>query len=306
MQKTLANTVTMIGKGLHSGQPARLVIQPASAEYGIWFRRVDVTDRNNLIPALYDSVTDTQLCTKLSNDEGVDVSTVEHLMAALAGTGIQNALIEIDGPEVPIMDGSSTPFVQAIMDAGVQDLDAPVRAIRILKEVSIQFDQTVATLKPADTLEIDFSIDFDAAAIGKQHKNLEMANGAFVRELSNCRTFCQRKDIDALLALGLAQGGSLDNAIIVDGGAVLNPEGFRRDDECVRHKMLDALGDLALAGAPILGKYVGVRSGHGATNLLLRELFSTPGAWEMLVCDDAQTEMLPGAHIKSADLRVNA
>jgi len=215
-------------------------------------------------------------------------------------------LIEIDGPEVPIMDGSSTPFVQAIMDAGVQDLDAPVRAIRILKEVSIQFDQTVATLKPADTLEIDFSIDFDAAAIGKQHKNLEMANGAFVRELSNCRTFCQRKDIDALLALGLAQGGSLDNAIIVDGGAVLNPEGFRRDDECVRHKMLDALGDLALAGAPILGKYVGVRSGHGATNLLLRELFSTPGAWEMLVCDDAQTEMLPGAHIKSADLRVNA
>ncbi|KAB7610525.1 UDP-3-O-acyl-N-acetylglucosamine deacetylase [Amylibacter sp. SFDW26] len=306
VQKTLANTVTMIGKGVHSGKPARLVIHPASAEYGIWFRRVDITDRNNLIPALYDSVTDTQLCTKLTNEAGVDISTVEHLMAALAGTGVQNALIEIDGPEVPIMDGSSLPFVRSIMNAGVQELDAPVRAIRVLKEVSIQFGETVATLKPSDTLEIDFSIDFDDQAIGKQQKNLEMANGAFVRELSNCRTFCQRKDVDALHAVGLGQGGGLDNAIIVDGGSVLNPEGFRHDDECVRHKMLDALGDLALAGAPILGKYIGVRSGHRATNLLLRELFSTVGAWEMVVCDDAQTEMLPGAHIENADMRLSA
>jgi UDP-3-O-[3-hydroxymyristoyl] N-acetylglucosamine deacetylase len=175
-----------------------------------------------------------------------------------------------------------------------------------LKEVSIQFGDTVATLKPSDALEIDFSIEFADEAIGHQQKTLEMANGAFVRELSDCRTFCQRKDVDALRAVGLGQGGGLENAIIIDGGSVLNPEGFRRNDECVRHKMLDALGDLALAGAPILGKYIGVRSGHRATNLLLRELFSTPGAWEMVVCDTAQTEMLPGARIRSADLRMCA
>jgi UDP-3-O-[3-hydroxymyristoyl] N-acetylglucosamine deacetylase len=306
VQKTVANKVTLTGKGVHSGKPARLVVHPASAEYGIWFRRVDVTDRSNLIPALYDSVNNTQMCTRLANDDGVEVSTVEHLMAALAGTGVQNALIEIDGPEVPIMDGSSHPFVQAILDAGVRDQDAPVRAIRILKEVSIQFDETVATLKPSETLELDFSIDFADQAIGQQQKTLEMANGAFVRELSDCRTFCQRRDVDALHAIGLGQGGGLDNAIVVDAGSVLNPEGFRRADECVRHKMLDALGDLALAGAPILGKYIGVRAGHRATNLLLRELFSKPDAWEMVVCDDAQTEMLPGAHIQAEDLLLSA
>lgn len=306
MQKTVANKVTLTGKGVHSGKPARLVVHPASAEYGIWFRRVDVTDRSNLVPALYDSVNNTQMCTRLANDDGVEVSTVEHLMAALAGTGVQNALIEIDGPEVPIMDGSSQPFVQAILDAGVRDQDAPVRAIRVLKEVSIQFDDTVATLKPSETLELDFSIDFADQAIGQQQKTLEMANGAFVRELSDCRTFCQRRDVDALHAIGLGQGGGLENAIVVDAGSVLNPEGFRRADECVRHKMLDALGDLALAGAPILGKYIGVRAGHRATNLLLRELFSKPDAWEMVVCDDAQTEMLPGAHIQAEDLLLSA
>lgn len=306
MQKAIANKITMIGKGVHSGKPARLIVHPASAEYGIWFRRVDVTDKNNLIPALYDAVNDTQMCTRLANEENVEVSTVEHLMAALAGTGIQNALIEIDGPEVPIMDGSSYPFVNAIMDAGVRELDAPVRAIRILKEVSISFDETVATLLPSEVLEIDFSIDFADQAIGLQHKALEMANGSFVRELSDCRTFCQRKDVDALHAIGLGQGGGLENAIVVDGGLVLNPEGFRRTDECVRHKMLDALGDLALAGAPILGKYVGVKAGHRATNLLLRELFSRSDAWEMVVCNEAQAEMLPGAHIQASDLRLSA
>lgn len=306
MQKTVANKITMIGKGVHSGKPARLVVLPASAEYGIWFRRVDITGKNNLIPALYDSVNDTQMCTRLANEEGVEVSTVEHLMAALAGTGIQNALIEIDGPEVPIMDGSSYPFVNAIMNAGVRELNAPVRAIRILKEVSISFGDAVATLLPAEILEIDFSIDFSDKAIGQQHKTLEMANGTFVRELSDCRTFCQRKDVDALRAIGLGQGGGLENAIVVDGGLVLNPEGFRRVDECVRHKMLDALGDLALAGAPILGKYIGVKAGHRATNLLLRKLFSTSDAWEMVVCNSTQAEMLPGAHIKATDLQLSA
>lgn len=306
MQKTVAKKVVLSGNGLHSGKPARLSICPASAEYGIWFRRVDITDKNNLIPALYDSVSDTRMCTRLANAEGVEVSTVEHVMAALAGTGVQNALIEIDGPEVPIMDGSSDLFVRAILDAGVQEQDAPVRAIRILKEVSVQFDDTTAILKPSDTLKIDFSIDFADKAIGRQQKQLEMANGAFVRELSDCRTFCMHSDVEALKAVGLALGGGLDNAIVVDNGTVLNPDGFRRIDECVRHKMLDALGDLALAGAPILGKYIGVRAGHRATNMLLHELFSTPNAWEMVVCNSAQTEMLPGAHIQAEDIALSA
>jgi len=306
VQKTVSAPVTLTGKGVHSGKPATVRILPASAEYGIWIRRVDVTDKNNLIPALYDYVTDTTMCTKLSNEQGVEISTVEHLMAALSGTGVQNALIEIDGPEVPIMDGSSKEFVTAILKAGVQELAAPVRAIRILKEVSIQFGTTSATLMPNETLEIDFEIDFADEAIGHQEKSLGMANGAFVRELSDCRTFCQRRDVDALHAAGLGQGGGLDNAIVVHEGEVLNPEGFRHADECVRHKMLDALGDLSLAGAPILGKYVGVKAGHKATNLLLRALFATPDAWEMVVCDDAQSDMLPGAHIDAQDLTLSA
>lgn len=306
MQKTIAKPFTLIGKGVHSGKPARLDIHPASAENGIWFRRVDIVDRNNLIPAAYDAVNDTKMCTRLQNSAGIEVSTVEHLMAALAGTGIQNAMIEIDGPEIPIMDGSSYPFVRAILDAGVRELDAPVRAIRVLKEVSIEFDDVTASLVPCDTLEIEFSIDFPDKAIGHQEKCLEMANGAFVRELSDCRTFCQRKDVDALQAAGLGQGGGLENALVVDEGDVLNPEGFRHYDECVRHKMLDALGDMALAGAPILGKYTGVRAGHRATNMLLHKLFSTSGAWEMVICNDKQTEMLPGAHISASDFQLFA
>ncbi len=302
MQRTLKQPITIVGKGLHSGRRAELRVLPASAEYGIWFCRVDVSDRDNLIPALYDQVNDTRLCTRLANADGVEVSTVEHLMAALAGTGVHNALIEVDGPEVPIMDGSSDPFVAAIVNAGLKELSAPVRAIRVLKVVSVQVDGFIATLAPSDSLEIDFTIDFADAAIGKQSKHLRMSNGAFVRELSNCRTFCLRSDVEMMQSTGLALGGGLENAIVVDGPDVLNPEGFRRVDECVRHKMLDALGDLYLAGAPIIGHYYGDKAGHRATNLLLRELFSTPGAWEMIVCDTEKWDNLPGAHIRPEDL----
>ena len=302
MQTTLKHPITISGKGLHSGKPAHLRLLPASAEYGIWFRRVDILDRDNLIPALYDFVNDTQLCTRLANEAGVEVSTVEHLMAALAGTGVHNVLVEIDGPEIPIMDGSSDPFVSAILKAGTVEQAAPVRAIRVLKPVQVEIEGARASLSPADHLEIDFAIDFDEPAIGQQEKSLKMANGAFVRELSDCRTFCRRRDVDMMQSAGLALGGGLENAIVVDGSEVVNPEGFRRADECVRHKMLDALGDLYLAGAPIIGRYEGTRAGHRTTNLLLRELFSRPDAWEMIVCDEAQAETLPGAHITSMDM----
>lgn len=301
MQTTVKKSIHMTGQGLHSGAPARLCISPASAEYGIWFCRTDVTDRDNLIPARYDAVTNTQLCTRIANDDGVEVSTIEHLMAALAGTGIHNAMIDIDGPEVPIMDGSAAPFVAQILRVGLQALDAPIRAIRVLKPVHVKFDDVEVSLEPSDNLEIDFEIDFDAVAIGRQRKSLNMANGSFVRELSNCRTFVRRHDVDYLQSIGLARGGSLDNAIVVDENLVLNPEGFRRTDECVRHKMLDALGDLYLAGAPILGTYKGKRAGHKATNMILRALFDQPDAWEMIECSDDISHDLPGADISVAD-----
>lgn len=303
MQKTLKSSFRMSGRGLHSGKQTKLTVLPASAEFGIWFRRVDVTDRDNLIPALFDHVTDTTLCTRLANDSGVEVSTVEHLLAALAGTGVQNALIEVDGPEIPIMDGSADPFVAAIVKAGLVEQDALVRAYRILKPVSVEVDGFTVSIEPSDSLQIDFSIEYDdAPAIGRQHKVLNLANGTFVRELSDCRTFCKVQDVEMMQAAGLAQGGSLDNALVVDGEDILNPEGMRRDDECVRHKMLDALGDLTLAGAPVIGTYRGLRAGHRATNLLLRKLFSDPAAWEMIVCQQSDVDNLPGAHLQPEDL----
>ncbi|MEM7438162.1 MAG: UDP-3-O-acyl-N-acetylglucosamine deacetylase [Pseudomonadota bacterium] len=301
MQRTLKQPIALSGKGLHSGAVAHLRVLPASAEYGIWFRRVDITDKDNLIPALWDHVTDTQLCTRLSNGAGVTVSTVEHLMAALAGCGVHNAIVEVDGPEVPIMDGSSDPFVAAILKAGVQELNVSVRAIRVLREVSVTLDGVSARLLPSDDVEISFDIDFDEDAIGHQSKSLNMANGAFVRELSDCRTFCRRRDVEMMQAAGLARGGDLGNAIVVDGGKVLNPGGFRRTDECVRHKMLDALGDLALAGAPVIARYEGSKAGHTITNLLLRELFADPSSYEMIECTHTLTDRLPGAHISPAD-----
>lgn len=302
VQTTLRKAITIHGKGLHSGAPAVLRVLPASANFGIWFRRVDITDRDNLIPALYDHVNDTMLCTRIANDAGVEVSTIEHLMAALAGTGVHNALVEIDGPEVPIMDGSSEEFVAAILRAGTIELNAPVRAIRMTKEVSIRVNDVEVSLRPSEALEIDFEIDFADRAIGAQHKTLNMSNGSFVRELSDCRTFCLNSDVEKMQSIGLARGGGLDNAIVVDNGRVLNPEGFRRDDECVRHKMLDALGDLYLAGRPILGRYTAKRGGHRTTNLLLRELFAHPECWELVECDPVQNDNLPGAHIRRADL----
>lgn len=302
MQTTLKRAITLVGMGLHSGRPARLVLRPAT-EGGIRFRRVDVTDRDNLVPARFDRVTDTTLCTLLSNEAGVTVATVEHLMAALAGTGVTHAEIEIDGPEVPIMDGSAQRFVSAILRTGLVEVAGPLRAIRILKPVRYEQGGVVAELTPAETLSIDFEITFPDAAIGHQERTLSMVNGAFVHELADCRTFCRRQDVEAMQANGLALGGSLDNAVVVEGDRVLNPGGFRRADECVRHKMLDALGDLYLAGAPILGAYRGVRAGHGPTNKLLRALFAQPDAFEYVTLDAAAAAQLPGAGVGAADLR---
>jgi UDP-3-O-[3-hydroxymyristoyl] N-acetylglucosamine deacetylase len=224
-------------------------------------------------------VSDTRLCTRLTNADGVSVATVEHVMAALGGLGVDNARIDVDGPEIPILDGSAAAFTAAIGGAGLVTVGAPRRALRVLAPVTVVVGDARATLRPAERLEIDFEIDFPDAAIGRQRATFAIEQDVFRTELSGCRTFARLADIEALRAAGLALGGDLTNAVVVDGDMVLTPGGFRRPDECVRHKILDAVGDLALAGGPILGRYEGVRAGHGVTNALLRTLFDRPDAW---------------------------
>ena len=279
MLKTVASPVRFEGVGLHGGQAAEMAILPAAAGAGIAFFRKDVDPDAALVPARYDMVVDTQLCTKLGNAQGTTVGTVEHVMAALAGCGITDAVIELDGPEVPIMDGSSTLFAEALLRTGVKMLGRPAHAIRLRRPVGVIKDGRIATLKPAERFEMDFRIDFADPAIGRQEADLELTGDAFVEELAECRTFGQLAEVDHLRRLGLAQGGSLRNAVVVDKGRVLNPEGLRQPDEFVRHKMLDAVGDLALAGHPIVARYSGVKAGHEMTNLLLRALFQQKDAW---------------------------
>lgn len=298
MQTTVNGPVKFTGVGLHSGKPVRMTVLPATPDHGIWFRRTDVTDRDALIPARFDVVNQSPLCTKLLNEAGTDVSTVEHIMAALAGCGIHNALIDIDGPEVPILDGSSAQFVKALLSRGLRQQGEPVRVLQILKPVEVRKGEAWARLTPADELRIDFHIDFVDAAIGVQEKGLQMANGAFVRELSDSRTFCRRSDVEWMQANGLALGGVPgENAVVFDGAVVESGKGLRHADEPVRHKMLDALGDLALAGAPILGHYTGYRAGHAITNDLLRALFAQPDAYRLVTCDDSMLARLPGVGV---------
>jgi UDP-3-O-[3-hydroxymyristoyl] N-acetylglucosamine deacetylase len=294
--------VHFVGVGLHTGAPVRLTVHPAPAETGIWFCRTDIHDRDAMVPANWEAVIPTPLCTQIGNASGVTVSTIEHLMAALAGCGLTNALIHLDGPEVPILDGSAAPFVKGIMTAGLRRQDAPLHALCILDTIEVRDGLAVARLTPADMPEIAFHIDFPDAVIGRQDLTLPMANGAFVRELSDCRTFCRQDDVDAMRARGQALGGTLLNAVVVDGDRILSPGGLRRADEMVRHKMLDAMGDLALAGLPILGRYTGIRAGHSLTNRLLREVFARPDAYTIVPVSPDLARRLPGAGLTPADL----
>lgn len=306
MQHTLKSEVAFNGTGLHSGTQVRMVVMPASVDYGIWFRRTDLETGDVMIAARWDAVVPSRLCTLVANDAGQSVSTIEHIMAALAGCGIHNALIEIDGPEVPILDGSAKLFVAGLLAKGIRSQTVPVRAIRILETIEVCEGDAVARLEPSDMLEIDFQIDFADAAIGRQVKTLNMSNGAFVRELCDSRTFCRQADVDAMRANGLALGGNMENAVVFEGDKVLSPGGLRYADEPVRHKMLDALGDLALAGAPILGRYTGLRAGHAMTNRLLRALFARPSAWEIVECGVPTGRKLPGVGVLRSDIPVHA
>ena len=302
MQTTLRGPVTFQGHGLHSGAPARLVIRPAAADHGIKFKRTDIRLGDTIVPALWNRVERTPLCTRIVNTAGVSVSTIEHVMAALAGCGVHNALLEIDGPEVPILDGSAQPFVSGILAGGLRTLNAPVYALEILEGVEVHTDAGWARLTPARGLRMDFHISFDDAAIGTQERSLDLSNGAFVRELCDSRTFCRQADVDAMRAQGLALGGTLENAVVVEGDRVLSPGGLRHADEAVRHKMLDALGDLALAGAPILGHYTGFRAGHAMTNMLLEALFANPRAARLVECDSKTRAHLPGVGVQIEEI----
>ena len=287
MQKTVLSDVKMTGVGLHSGADINLCIKPASADAGITFVRTDVADKNNQIPALWNQVADTQLCTVIANEDGVSVGTIEHLMSALRGLGIDNAIIELNGAEVPIMDGSAMPFIEAIEAVGVQAQSAPRKIIKVLKEVSVMHDGKRVTLKPADGYIFGGEIEFDHPQIGNQKFETQLVNGNFRHDIAEARTFGFLHEVEWMRSQGLAQGGSLENAIVLDKeeGSVLNPDGLRFEDEFIRHKLLDAIGDLYLAGMPILGAYDGVKAGHAINNEILHALFAEKDAYEVIAYD---------------------
>lgn len=276
-QKTLKTSIRCTGTALHCGAKVTMTLRPAAPGTGIAFVRTDIP-ASPPIPADWRHVTETRLCTTVGAD-GMVVSTVEHLMAALSGCEIDNAIIEIDGAEVPVMDGSAEPFVFLIECAGVVEQNVPRRAIRVLKPVAVRDGSRTASLAPADAFCVSFAIDFDSPAIARQECTFRLVNGTFKSEICRARTFGFLDEFDEMIAAGLARGGSLDNAVVVSGDRILNEGGLRYTDEFVRHKVLDSIGDLYLAGAPIIGHFHGHKSGHALNNRLLRALFADAAAW---------------------------
>ncbi len=279
-QRTLKNVIRATGVGLHTGEKVYLTLRPAAPDTGIVFRRTDL-DRPVDIPATPLNVGDTQLSTTLIKD-GVRVSTVEHLLSAFAGLGIDNAYVDVSAAEVPIMDGSAGPFVFLIQSAGIEEQNRPKRFVRIKRPVRVEDGDKYALFEPYDGFKVDFVIDFDHPAFASRTRRatVDLSATSFVKEVSRARTFGFLRDIEALRQRNLAMGGSLDNAVVVDDYRVLNEEGLRYEDEFVRHKILDAIGDLYLLGHSLIGAFQGYKSGHGLNNQLLRALIATPDAWE--------------------------
>ncbi len=278
-QHTLAGSTVFAGIGVHSGGHVRVALRPAPANHGIVFVRSDVSDRDNRVPALAAHVASTQLNTEIRNAAGVAVSTIEHLMAALAALGVDNALVELDGAEVPIMDGSAQPFLDALDRVGVKAQDAPRRAIEITRPIVVRVGDKWAALTPADGFEIAFELQYACKAIGAQRIELAVTEASFRTELAAARTFGFVHEVEQLKASGLGKGASLDNAVGLDGDEIVNPEGLRMEREFVRHKALDALGDLYTLGAPIIGRFESVKGGHALNNALCLALLAEPAAW---------------------------
>ena len=285
-QRTLRESIKSTGVGLHSGNKVTMQLSPAPVDTGIVFRRTDLSPIRD-IPARADRVDETDLSTSLGRGE-FQVTTVEHLLSALCGLGIDNAFIEIDSPEVPIMDGSAGPFVYLLQTAGVQEQSAAKRFIRVTREITVSDGDKVATLRPYEGFRVTFAIDFDHPVFKEQigHAALDISSEAFVREISRARTFGFVHEFEYMRSRGLARGGSVDNAIVVDDYRILNEGGLRYDDEFVKHKILDAIGDLYLAGHQLLAEYEGVKSGHALNNRLVRALFEQPQCWEWATFED--------------------
>ncbi len=286
-QRTLKNVIRATGVGLHTGEQVYLTLRPAAPDTGIKFRRSDLAEPV-VIDARPENVGETILSTTLVQD-GVKISTVEHLLSALAGLGIDNALIDVSAPEVPIMDGSAGPFVFLLQSAGIKDQDAPKRFIRIKRKIKVEDGDKWACFEPFDGFKVTFTIDFVHPAFNKDvtTASIDFSSTSFVKEVSRARTFGFMKDIEALRSRNLALGGSLENAIVVDDYRILNEDGLRYVDEFVKHKILDAIGDLYLLGHSLIGSFEGYKSGHALNNRLLRELLKNEDAWELVTFDDA-------------------
>ncbi len=289
LQKTLKSAIHCRGVGLHTGARVAMTLHPAVPGTGIVFRRADLAGAE--IKADWRNAVEQPLCTRLDNREGVSVATIEHLMAALAGLEVDNAVIELDGPEVPVMDGSAAPFVFLLECAGVVEQDVPRRGIKMLKAVTVAENGKSAALLPDNGFSMSFAIDFPSDAIRSQDITIAVDPESFKTDISRARTFGFLHEVDQMRAAGLALGGSLDNAVVINGDQVINREGLRYVDEFVRHKVLDALGDLYLAGAPVIGHFRGVRSGHALNLRLLEALFADTSAW----CFSDVTRRMPAA-----------
>ena len=277
-QHTIASQAILPGIGLHTGERVCLTLKPAPADTGVVFVRTDETG-DNRVAVTPEAVVRTQLGTVISNAAGVTVSTIEHLMAALAALDVDNVVVELDGPEVPIMDGSALPFVKLIDRAGRRPQGALRRYIEILSPVVVEEGGKRGALLPDDGFTVDFEIAFPSAAIGRQRVVVDVTEASFRAELADCRTFGFVQEVEALRAIGLARGGTMLNAVVIDGDRVLNPEGLRRSDEFVRHKALDAIGDLYVLGAPLIGRFEGALAGHTLNNAVVRALIARPDAW---------------------------
>ncbi|HET9936347.1 MAG TPA: UDP-3-O-acyl-N-acetylglucosamine deacetylase [Methyloceanibacter sp.] len=281
-QTTLASEISLTGTGVHSGAPVSVTLCPADGDTGIRFLLSNGNGHETEIAADQRSVTGVTLCTVIGDGNGSSISTVEHLMAALRGLGVDNALIEIDSSEVPIMDGSASGFVEAIDEVGLAELEAPRRYLKVLKKVTVEDAGAYGELSPHNGFHLDIAIDFDTPLIGSQRIEIDLNPGSFRREIARARTFGFMKDVERLWAAGLALGASLDNTVAIGDDRIINREGLRFSDEFVRHKALDAVGDLALAGAPILGAFRSNRGGHRLNALVLKALFADAEAWTMV------------------------
>jgi UDP-3-O-[3-hydroxymyristoyl] N-acetylglucosamine deacetylase len=296
-QRTLKNVIRATGVGLHTGDKVYLTLRPAPIDTGVVFRRVDLPEAVE-IRACPENVTDTRLSTTIES-QGVRVSTVEHLMSALAGLGIDNAYVDLTAPEVPIMDGSAGPFVFLVQSAGIAEQSAPKRFIRIKKAIAIEEGDKWARFEPFDGFKVSFTIDFNHPIFrnAAQRANMDFSTTSFVKEVSRARTFGFMGDLEALRSAGLARGGGFDNAIVLDDFRVLNEDGLRYEDEFVKHKVLDAIGDLYLLGHPLIGAFSAHKSGHSLNNRLLRKLVAQQEAWEVITYD--KTDEAPIAFMRT-------